>query len=720
MTTLTIAMIPLNKLSRSPLNVRKTAASEEEDNELYASIKANGIKQNLLVYKSGKGYLVHAGGRRLAMLERLATEGVISAESDIPCIVETKQQADETSLIENFIRADMHPADEFEAFEALEKKGWTREEIANRFGVTLNFVDRRMKLARVSPVIIEAFRANKLTLECVQAFSITDDHARQNEVWEQYAGNSYAPYPQNIKAALTQRTYHGSSKLARFVGVDAYQAAGGAILRDLFSNNDSVHFSDSALLEKLALEKLQAKVDELAQEWKWSDAQLDVAYDTLRPFGRVYPEPVEPDPAVVAEFEQLESRLEALSNEYDEETWTEELQAEEDAAAERLEELRNILANNNVYTAEQKAIAGVIVTLDHSGQLRLEAGLVRPEDLPKKTPKADGEESPANDGPVIRLPVSSSTSHGHSDPDPAAEARKEQGISASLADDLRATRHQILKAHLAADFATAFDVMLYSMCSRILGENGYRVTPINVSVTHAETYRSREAIIDTVAFRMLQATREGLNVEWRSLPSPQDFEAMCALPEGDKQALFAWCVGHGVIQQLATDNGANPVIEVIGHRMAVDTGACWRPTAENYWGRTKKDHAIKVARDLIGDRWADDKAKDKKPVIAAAMEQAFSEDPRSAAGLTPETAAKTSVWLPAGMAFTGSFTEQAAFPDYSSHDDDHEDVEAPHAEIDHSVVDDGDAEIGPETELQDSEQDIDDDDIPAFLKETAA
>lgn len=717
MTNPTIAMIPLNKLSRSPLNVRKTTTSEEEDNELYSSIKASGIKQNLLVHKSGNGYHVHAGGRRLAMLERLASEGEIPADKEIPCIIETKKQAEETSLIENFIRADMHPADEFEAFNALEKKGWTREEIANRFGVTLNFVDRRMKLARVSPVIIEAFRDNKITLECVQAFSITDDHGRQNEVWEELSASPYTRHPHNIKSALTQRTYHGNSKLARFVGVEAYQAAGGVVLRDLFSDNNSVHLPDSDLLEKLAREKLQASAEELAKEWKWAAVELEVAYDALRPFGRVYPEPVQPDPAIVKEFEELEARIEAFSNQYDEETWTDELQAEEDAVSERHEQLRDIINDSVAYSAEQKAIAGVIVTLDYAGDIRIEAGLVRPEDLPKKKAAADNDDGGDSAGPDIQMPVSyRSTSTVASDP--VSEARKEQGISASLADDLRATRHQILKAHLAADFATAFDVMLYSMCSRVLTNNSYRSTPINVSVTHAETYRSRDAIKETVAQRMLEATHEALNVEWKALPSPQDFEAMCALPDSDKQALFAWCVAHGVVQQLATDNGAHPVIEVIGHRMAVDTAACWRPTAENYWSRVKKDHAIKVARELIDDRWADDKAKDKKPVIAASMEQAFSEDPRTAAGLTPDTAAKTSTWLPDGMAFNGTFTERAADPDYSSPDyDEDEDLETGESEFAETDLE-GDA---ADPEYQEDEQDIDeDDDIPAFLKEDAA
>ncbi|MET2832285.1 ParB/RepB/Spo0J family partition protein [Mesorhizobium shangrilense] len=716
MTNPTIAMIPLNKLSLSPLNVRKTAASEEDDNELYASIKANGIKQNLLVYKSANGYLVHAGGRRFTVLERLVTEGEYQADKEIPCIIETKKQAEETSLIENFVRAGMHPADEAEAFNALEKKGWSREEIANRFGVTLNFVDRRMKLARVSPVIIEAFRANKMTLECVQAFSITDDHGRQKEVWEEYTNSPYAPYPSNIKSALTQRTYHGNSKLALFVGVETYQAAGGTVLRDLFSDNNSVHLADGGLLEKLAGEKLQATADELAKEWKWVAVEVEVAYDAFRSFGRVYPEPVEPDPALVKEFEDLETRLGAFSNEYDEETWTDELQAEEDAASERLEEIRKIIADSATFTAEQKAIAGVVVTVDHGGDLRTEAGLVRPEDLPKKKSGEDEDEGDSA-GPDIQMPASTTRTIDANN-DPATDARKQQGVSMSLAEELRATRHQILQAHLAADFTTAFDVMLYSMCFRTLRNSSSRSTPVNVSITHAETWRNRDAIKDTVAARMLQATRDGLNVEWLSLASPHDFEAMCALPDADKQALFAWCSAHGVIQQLATDTGANPIIEVIGHRMAIDAAACWRPTAANYWGKTKKDHAIKVSRELIGDRWADDKAKDKKPVIAASMEQAFSEDPRAAAGLTPDTAAKTSTWLPDGMAFTGSFIERAPAPDYSSHD--YNDLDTEDNEDRETDVDGAD-DADPEDELQEHEQVVDeDDDIPAFLKENAA
>ena len=52
---------------------------------------------------------------------------------------------------------------------------------------------------------------------------------------------------------------------------------------------------------------------------------------------------------------------------------------------------------------------------------------------------------------------------------------------------------------------------------------------------------------------------------------------------------------------------------------------------------------------LIDDRWADDKSGLRKAEIAKAMEQAFCDTPQEAAGLTAETAAKTSRWLPDGM-----------------------------------------------------------------------
>lgn len=89
-----LQMIPLNKLVLSPKNVRKTPATEAQDAELFASIKETGLKQNLLVHKVGAKFHVHAGGRRLAALNKLAEDKIIKSNHPVSCSVEDPDQAE--------------------------------------------------------------------------------------------------------------------------------------------------------------------------------------------------------------------------------------------------------------------------------------------------------------------------------------------------------------------------------------------------------------------------------------------------------------------------------------------------------------------------------------------------------------------------------------------------------------------------------------------------
>ncbi len=654
-----LQMIPLNKLVISPKNVRKTPATEAQDAELYASIKETGLKQNLLVHKVGAKYHVHAGERRLAALNKLADDKVIKPSHQVACSVEDPDQAVDTSAAENMIRAAMHAADQFEAFAALRKKGRTEDQIASQFGITTDLVRRRLKLASVSPKLMELFRAGEMSLDCVMAFTLTDDHARQIDAWETVKQH-YSPSPHTIRNHLTEKSYSGSSKLALFVGIDAYKAAGGTAIEDLFSERDAMHLENPELLEKLATEKLQGLADEAGKTWKWAEACLDVDYDSFRPYGRVYPQPLDPDPKLVAEKAKLEERHAVLEADYDEQTWTEELQEEEDQIWKRLREIEEIEEANVAYTDDDYKISGCIVSIAHNGEPRVESGLVRPEDIPEPAAASSdpsGDESAADgddgvtSGPSIELPAT--MRHPDIPMNATDAARKEQGIPRALADDQRATRHQIMRAHLAADYATTYDTMLYAMAHSALGT--YRSqSPLDLSLRPATTTASREALKDTVADRMLQALKEGLNLVWMEAKAPEDFQQLSQLPDGDKQALFAWCAAYALNQQLSNDSDANPVIEAIGSRLSVDVAACWRPGADNYWGRVKKDHAVETAKALIDDRWADDKSGLRKAEIAKAMEQAFCDTPQESAGLTAETAAKTSRWLPDGMSVGGT------------------------------------------------------------------
>ena len=158
--------IPLNKLTAWDGNVRKTAGADTALAELAASIAAHGLLQSLVVRNGKKGrFAVVAGGRRLAALLQLAEAGKIAADYAVPCqVVADDADATEISLAENAVREQMHPADEFEAFRDLSDKGMPAADVAARFGVTEAVVSKRLKLARVSPVILTAYRDGKLDL----------------------------------------------------------------------------------------------------------------------------------------------------------------------------------------------------------------------------------------------------------------------------------------------------------------------------------------------------------------------------------------------------------------------------------------------------------------------------------------------------------------------------------------------------------------------------
>ena len=184
----------LEQLALSPDNVRKTPATEAEEAELEASIRAKGILQNLIVHPTGidgKGvYLVVAGGRRLAILQKLAAEGVIDATNyKVPCKIEQPEDAVETSLAENTIRAAMHPADEYVAMAALIDAGATIEHVARRFGTSERHVRQRLRLGKLAPELLDAFRSGDIALEAVTAFTLGADHAAQLAVWNQLKGN---------------------------------------------------------------------------------------------------------------------------------------------------------------------------------------------------------------------------------------------------------------------------------------------------------------------------------------------------------------------------------------------------------------------------------------------------------------------------------------------------------------------------------------------------
>lgn len=233
--------LPLNRLHPSPDNVRRTGG-EEGMRELKASILAHGLLQNLNVRRevgprggpTGR-YFVVAGGRRLAALHSLAEAGKIGRTARIPCRIVEDAEATEASLAENVVRVAMHPADQFEAFSRLAQEGRSAERIAERFGVTTLTVRQRLKLAAVSPALLDRYREGRMGLDTLTAFAVTDDHTAQERAWHQV--EHQGAHSHAVRRLLTEGRVPADDRRVTFMGLTAYEEAGGGTETDLFAED---------------------------------------------------------------------------------------------------------------------------------------------------------------------------------------------------------------------------------------------------------------------------------------------------------------------------------------------------------------------------------------------------------------------------------------------------------------------------------------------------
>ena len=661
-----IREIPLSRLSLAPENVRKTPPDLQADAALKASIAAIDVLENLVVRldepgeDGGERYAVVAGGRRLKALQALVEDKVFDADHPVPCQMKRADvESGEVSLAENVIRIAMHPADQVVAFSELVEAGQSVAAIAARFGASERIVEQRLRLGNAAPELLDAYRADEIDLEVLKAFAVTTDRERQMAVWEQVSGQGYRPTAWQVKRLLTEERIPGASAVARFVGVEAYEAAGGTVLRDLFARDDEsgVWFEDPVLLEKLAMAKLQAAADELATRWKWATAMIEVEWSDTARYGRIEPQPAERTPEEQAEIAKLEARQEELA-ELDDDEWTQETVAEAEAIETRLDEIEGAIEARAVFRREDLAMAGCIVTVSGNGTLQVLQGLVKPEDMPKPAESGDAGTNAGNGhdpdaaahaahaaGTTVTTPMAPPK-------DPEAEARKEAGVGIGLADDLRSIRTALIKAYLAGDFEAAFDLLLFQM-ARSVFTTGYTPHALDIAVRETPdrpTVRMNDADFESWSpGEAMLADRSHLSFDWMEIEDDgESFTALRALPRADKEALFAACVARTMKPQLAFEPQARPELEATVARLDIDFARHVRPTAAMLWSRIAKARILDIARTVIGISWASARAKTKKAPLAEAMETAFAAGD-TPVGLSAAMHAAALAWAPPGF-----------------------------------------------------------------------
>ena len=326
--------IPLDKLVLAQTNVRRIKAGQSIE-ELADDIARRTLLQSLSVRpildetgaETGR-YEVPAGGRRFRALQLLVKQKRLAKNTPIPCIVRNDGLAEEDSLAENVHREALHPLDQYRAFAELHAKGLGEEAIAARFFVTPQVVRQRLKLAAASPKLLDLYAADALTLEQLMAFCVSDDHSRQEQVWGAIQ-HGWNREPYHIRRLLTEDTVEAEDPRAVFVGIAAYEAAGGHVLRDLFHQDRGGWLQDAALLDWLAREKLDAEADAIrAEGWRWVSVSLDFPYGHTSSLRRIPGELRSLSDEERASLAALEAEMDTLTTAHEED---EELPDEVDA-----------------------------------------------------------------------------------------------------------------------------------------------------------------------------------------------------------------------------------------------------------------------------------------------------------------------------------------------------------------------------------------------------
>ncbi len=596
--------IPLKNLEFSPLNVRKTPPTKAEQAELAASIFTHGLLENLIVRPTGgENYEVLAGGRRLTAMLSLARGGELGADHPVACLIHDGDPQ-EVSLAENIVRLSMHALDQFEAFTALAEKGLSVAEIASRFGHAEALVQKRLRLGRVAPEIREAYRADDINLDTLMAFAVTEDNGQQLAIWDEIKdGHVHAHH---VRRLLTDEKIAANSKFVQFIGMEAYEAAGGTVTQDLFSEGNNASYLDNrALVMRLIQEKLAEAGRKLQENegWKWSQVSPDMPYEEAQKCQNVYPESIDPTSEQSEELERLQKGLEFYEV-VDDETG---LSPEEEEKVAELEEKHDALEESlKAYKPDDLARSGCMIAVNHDGNLQIRRGLVLPEDQQKDSSKAK---------------------------EPAT-------YSAKLLEDLGNFRLEIAQKHLAQDFDCAFDMMLFTMAHSALSVGYFSDKPLDISLQTTLPYDWSERF-DTIGAELSPE----IDISWLELSPAEGFKTLSAMTMEDKQRLFAYCTALTMQGQL----GDNDLHESIGRKLNIDTAAHWRPNAENFFKRVTKARALEIAEQVLGDQWAKNHRDDKKGVLAEALDANFNGN--RTPGVTPEQSAVAAKWLPEGMAY---------------------------------------------------------------------
>ncbi|MGN8024341.1 ParB/RepB/Spo0J family partition protein [Phyllobacterium sp. 22229] len=599
--------IPFDRLVMSKANVRRIKAGVSIE-QLAEDIARRTLLQSITVRplhdadgRETGMFEIPAGGRRYRALERLVKQKRLAKDAPIPCILREDGFAEEDSLAENMQRAPLHPLDQFRAFLVFREKGMSEEEIAAHQFVSVAVVRQRLRLASVSPRLLEVYADDGMSLDQLMAFTVNGDHARQEQVFEQLAQSSYAREPHFIRRMLTEGAVRITDKRAQFVGVNTYAAAGGAIMRDLFQGDDGGWLQDAGLLDRLAAEKLRAHAALIAAEgWKWIEVAPDFPYGHTFGLRQLRGEPAALTQEESASRAALQAELDGLEDIY---ACADSLPAD---ISERFDAIGMALVELDdrpvLFNPDETGHAGAFVSIDGSGKVRVERGYVRPDDETLVEADADlPAEADARDQTEQDRSAAPSCAQNVEDEEGAGP------ISDRLLAELTAHRTLALRHALGAQPDTAFLAALHALTLRAFYPHASE-SCMALELKSAGFGAQAPGFNDSP----WAGAVHGRHQAWLArLPHEPGmlWEALQGFDSDSRLTLFAHCVSlsvNAMVDAYTRPPRALAHADQLAMTLALDMAAAgWEPTVASYLGRVTKAHILASVREARGAQASD-------------------------------------------------------------------------------------------------------------------
>lgn len=572
--------VMLKELAATDLNARITPRTKADIEGRAASIEGAGLLQNLVVYLMADGlYGVAAGETRRLGLNVLMEQGrsaagvPVTPEFSVAVLEVSEDDAYAISIAENVQRSNLEPADQLESFRVMAEKGTSVERIGAILGYSTAHVKKCLKLTTVAPALLELLKTNDINFDQLAALGATDDHPRQIQAWEK--GHYYEQYrtPKALReSVLNDEVSAVESDLVDFVGLEAYQAAGGETREDLFA--DSIILTNRLQLETMALAKLQDAADSVAKEegWAWAQGRSKEVrswgddakvFDVLYAYAKLNDEQN-------AEVEQLESEKKLLESQLEgadaDDEWEHTPRIGQINA--RLAEI-NEHAEINKWSLDVRDTAGVVAFLK-DGNICIQRGLMKMEDI-KQVEKAEREKANKETPP------------------------SEKGLSQVLVNSLSAERTLAVAASLAQNSMVALVLHTFTLTRRIFGKRYF--SELHTSVDSQRSNCLNQSADAGSENGLANQTLNALHESWLSR-FPQEwvdgFDWLLEWPQEDVLALLAYCVSHGLDGRECQlhDNRVGTKLARVEKALNFQIGDWWRPTSANYFSRIAKDQIV--------------------------------------------------------------------------------------------------------------------------------